>query len=536
VLAVTDGALTVRRGGRVRTGWLGLATRTLVAFAPAVVTVVLVRFWLDAAIADFVPSFWQDQVAYWHKIASFSEVRFATGYYGQDDVGVPWDPVRFSVNGPWLPAVYGSVGAVFGWGSSTSILVNMAVIGLGIAGFVALAQLDTTGSLVAGIAIVTTWPVLLYLPTASGESLNQALALVLAGVFVRAIRNGPGLSNVEQAMGIALLVVASVYRYSWAILVPVLILLCAPRVTPRRVVGAVLAGTVFMFALLTLTSVLQPAGNNRSIDALTSVRDDPSEIGPLARVTWENFEELLNPGIVDPTGPFPGPGPLEAAFVQGWAIVGLSVLAILALVAARWRVRVPERLRTLGSREAAFHVVNLGVTTVAALTLYLPYGYYRVLGAHLLMSLLVLVAFRRMAVVAVVAIANAIMVPSFLAAYERWEPNFSVDTAVVERERERFATLVRYEDAPRNAWCNTLVLPFEHFDWRVTVVPPGIGISYAITDSQPQPPRSRYVLLTDDPTVLGRMTDRSRLRRLGSGEAGTLYENPRSECFREARG
>ena len=190
----------------------------------------------------------------------------------------------------------------------------------------------------------------------------------------------------------------------------------------------------------------------------------------------------------------------------------------------------------MGSREAAFHVVNLGVTTIAALVLYLPFGYYRVLGAHLLMSLLVLVAFRRLAVVAVVATTSALMVPSFLAGYERWEPNFKVDTAVVERERERFATLIRYDDAARNPWCNTLVLPFENFDWRVTVVPPGFGISYAITDDQPQPPRSRYVLLTDQATVLGRLVDRSRLRRLGSGEAGTLYENPGSECFRGFRG
>jgi hypothetical protein len=508
-----------------------------VAAAPAILTYVLVHAWLGAQLGDFVPNFWNDQVGYWHRIASFSEVAFDTGYYTPSEVDVPFEPIRYGVNGPWFPAVYGSIAAIIGWGSATSIYVNMAVLALGLIVFIVLTRPDLTRLLLTGVAVAVVWPVLLYVPTASQESLHQAIAIVLAGIFMRALHRGPGLSTREKVAGVSFLAVVSVLRFSWAILLPCLILLYARRPTRRAFSAALGAGALVLFLATKLTSALQPPGQNAALDALNRLTREPADsISLLADTTWENAKLFLYPGALDPTAPPVAiRGSLDLTGVQSWEIVALSVLALLAAVASWRRSALLEPLRVVPIREALFHLVNLGVMTGAALTLYLPTGYYRVLGAHLLLSVLVLVASRRVAVVLAILAANLIMLPSFLNAYERWTPNFTVDQATVARERAGFATLIEYDPSPRNPWCNTLLMPVEVYDWRVTLVPRGIGIAYALS-AVPSPPKSRYVLLTADPFPLNSAVDTSRLIKLGSFTAGTLFLNPDSQCHSRSTG
>jgi hypothetical protein len=219
--------------------------------------------------------------------------------------------------------------------------------------------------------------------------------------------------------------------------------------------------------------------------------------------------------------------------VQSWEIVGVTILAVLAATAAVTDRRpLGEPFRSVPLRESLFHVVNLGLMTIAALTLYLPTGYHRVLGAHLLLSVLVLIAFRRVVPVVAIAALNLIMFPSFLNAYDRWKPNFDLDTAAVSRERDAFARLIRYEPDARNPWCNTLLLPLKAYDWRVTLIPPGIGVSAAYTRNVAVPPKSRYVLITSNPVWFNAAVARTPLRPLGTFAAGMLYENSESACFK----
>jgi hypothetical protein len=297
----------------------------------------------------------------------------------------------------------------------------MAVLGLGFVAFVALAELDVRGTLLAGAVLATFWPVLLYVPTASQESLHQALAMTIAGLFVRALRRGPQLSSAEKAGGVALIVAAGVIRYSWLLLVPCLILLFGERITPRRIAAALGVTTLLVVAAVQLTSALQPPGNNAAVDSLSRLTSDPSEaLSSFARSTWANLKVFLYPGALDPTAPtFRERFSLDFTGIQSWQIVGLVVFVALALVARRnTRPRLPVAVAAIPPREALVHIINLGAMTLAALALYLPSGYYRVLGAHLLLSLLVLVTFRRIGAVAVIAALNVVMLPSFLAAYD----------------------------------------------------------------------------------------------------------------------
>src|SRR5215218_89830 len=87
----------------------------LAAAAPTLVTVVLLYVHLGAHVRDFVPSFWNDQVGYWHRAASFSRVGLDSGYYAPNEHTAAWALNRFGVGGPWYPALYGAIGSLVGW-------------------------------------------------------------------------------------------------------------------------------------------------------------------------------------------------------------------------------------------------------------------------------------------------------------------------------------------------------------------------------------------------------------------------------------
>jgi len=210
--------------------------------------------------------------------------------------------------------------------------------------------------------------------------------------------------------------------------------------------------------------------------------------------------------------------------------MALLVAAVLALAGALGLSRLRVAAAHLPPREAAFHAVNLGGMTGAAVLLYLPYGYYRVLGAHLLLSLLVLVARWRIALVVPVVVVNLVLAPSFLDHFRRWEPNFAFDPVAVEVQRDRIASIVRYTPDAPSPWCNTLYLPVEAYDWRVTLIPAGFGIAYGLDRPLPAVPRSRYVLSPAIGTGPAPPLAGPHLRQLAEVPAGRIYENLRAGC------
>lgn len=508
----------------------------VLAAAPAVACVLLVHALFGVGVDRFVPSLWNDQTGYWHGVAGFVAAGFDTGYNTPDERPLPWEAVRFGVNGPWLALLYGSVAKLTGWGTASSIPFNMVVLGLGLAVYGLLARLDVGRLALAAVVVLTAWPVLLYLPTASYESLEQAFAAVLAAVFARAIAHGPELGRTERWAGIAVLLAASLTRFSWALLLPCLLLLAYRRPTRRQVVVALAAGGVAAVALLRSVALWQPAGANSVADRLSRVGEEPVDgTRELLRLGADNLLALMLPGgraDLDPTSQTAGPGAgsLDITAAQSWLILALLGLAALAIAAALgWR-----RARAAGAllppREAAFHAVNLGGMTVASIFLYLPFGYFRVLGAHLLLSALVLVACRRAVLLAPIVVVNLLLVPNALDHLRRWEPNFAFVPAVVEQQRDELARYVRFtEDAP-SPWCNTLYLPVAAYDWRVTLVPAGFGIAYGLDEPLPARPRSRYVLSPSFDGVPAPRLTSAGLRELAEVPAGRVYENVRAGC------
>jgi hypothetical protein len=506
----------------------------VVAIAPAVVTLLLIRFRLDSFVTSFVPSFWNDQVGYWHKIASFAKAGFDIGYYSPDETAVPFDGMRYGVNAPWFEAIYGSIGAIVGWTTWSSIPFNLVALGLGAIAFVRIAGLDVRGIAATGVVLLVTWPVLLYAPTASMESLQQAFAMVLAGIFVRAVATGPDLRRREQVISVAFLLGISLVRFSWALLLPCLLMLYLRRPTPRATVLTIGGSLLAAAALARISSMFQPLVRSPVADRLDLVRDSPLSGGKeLLTLLGENVQNFLYPsaGALDPTTNAPQAPALDITNAQSWEILAILVLAIASLAFLRAPVSRPSWFPSLPARDAAFHLANLGVMAIAVLVLYLPNGYFRVLGAHFLLSLLVFVGRRRWAPVAVVAVVNLLLLPSFLDAYGSWRPNFRLGPDPVRQLRSQLEEHMHYDADADSPWCNTVLMRTDDLDWRMVAMPPGFGVSYVYVHPFPKPPKSRWVFL-----AYGARADTSRLVVRAKTPAGVLYENPRSVCAAATRG
>ena len=465
---------------------------------------------LDGSIGDFVPHVWNDQVGYWHYVASFKEHGFDTGYYTANEHPAAVGFIHYDVHGPVFQMLYGTVAKLAGWDLETGIYFNMAVVAAGVVVFCLAAGLDRRQVALAGAVVLLSGPVLLYLPTTSQEPLQQAIAMALAAVACLLLAGDRPVSRGALVAMLALVAAVSLIRFSWALLALPLLLLATARWTRGslfRIVGvSVVLGAL---VLLVFSSISAPGGNA----PLAVLADLPSR-------PWATTRELFGDAWRN-LGDFFGNG-----------IVGLQAIQIVALIAVA-AVMVRRAWGTPAAREWLFHVFNLGAIVVAGLFLYLPEGYHRVMGAHLLLSLLVMVRFRHFALVAGVALTNVLLVGSFVDSYRLWEPNFRIDREGVARQRQQLARHIRYEEGAPSAWCNTVLLPVEMYDARVTLVPAGMGISYALLDSDDPlraPVKSRYILLGEGRSGIDPIVRRERLEPVATLPSGRLYENPAARC------
>ena len=112
---------------------------------------------------------------------------------------------------------------------------------------------------------------------------------------------------------------------------------------------------------------------------------------------------------------------------MSWAIIALIVVAVPIALRAR---SAPVR------REWLFHALNLAGIALGAILLYLPLGYFRVMGAHLLVSVLIMIKRRTFVPAGVLLAGCVVLVVPFLGMYDGWKPNFdAAQRAQSEAER-----------------------------------------------------------------------------------------------------
>jgi hypothetical protein len=198
-----------------------------------------------------------------------------------------------------------------------------------------------------------------------------------------------------------------------------------------------------------------------------------------------------------------------------------------------------RRGRSPASVDIYFHAYNLSAILLASLALYIigSMSDYRVISAHLLLSLLVLIASRRNLPVIFIIVTNLLLIVNFALIYRNYAaPKFKADRDGLYAFQAAIQPFVAYNPETANPWCNTLL----HYSRDLlsdppilVAVPAGIGESFFFDETKiGLPLKSQYVMLADN--IYASLMRRSPTPRLVEltklPNNRTLYRNLDADC------
>jgi hypothetical protein len=491
----------------------------LVGFTPALLTLALIGGYLKRSLFDFRPTRWSDQVYYWHQILTFSQVGFNGGNYMFYERPPSIDFFRFGASGFVFPSLYGTLGRILGWETYTGILFNMLAIALAIWVIIYIAKLDRIQILLTGLFLLSIWPVLLNIPTIMQESLHQAAGLVLAALFYRLLRRD--MPRWLFVTGIVFLGFISLIRFSWVLLfLPFFVLSLKKWTWPRLVGASIASGMIAVFIVMVFQSTSAP-GNNSIFARVGMLSSSPVEgiqvILNSVKVNIENMLRIDDIHSIDLN---------KVEFVQFFVLLfGLGLGGQLFL-----SEKSPSKISFELSRLWLFHLYNLVSILAASLTFYLSNGYLRVLAPYILLSGMLLIAFKHFRLVIILIVIGLFGSGIFLNTYsDEFSANFFQYTPEqIEKLKAPFEHYLVYEEQA-NSWCNTVLTQASFLDNRVTFVPAGIGISFFVAvGDQPFPIKSQYLML--DPLSYEVLHTHVNLTLLANISGGKLYRNMDVDC------
>ncbi len=504
---------TILRRTLHATVWVGLL------LLPTLLTAALLAATYDATISDLVP-IWSDEIWYWHQASTFSEAGLRGGYYSVLETPASAPFAHFHAWGLASPALYGGIAALFGLPLYGITAINLALLTLALASFVALVRPTPLQTLGSGLLLATFAPFIIYSSSSLLPLVQQALAVAVAAGFVVLLRRRDATPRPARFALALLLLFAAWLRPTWSLLFVPYWLLLQPRWNLTRVLVSGGVG-VLVFGLMTgfyaWTSAPYPNFRSRFLSALG---DDPGTAFNLLLGNLTTNLLLLGEGNV-----------LEVRLRLQILLVALLLLA--TLFYALWRHR---RDKSQGNTwgESAVLLYILGVALALTILLYdvKEWRDYRVLSPLLLLSGLVLIASGRRWLVLALLATNLLILPEALNVYRIW-----TEWHVSEAKREEYYAweaemqkVMTYEPGV-DPWCNTLLHSHSYLFGPTSVllaVDAGIGLSSPLDQPTEPPFRSRYLLL--DEGDIERFADDLNVRQLLVVPNGVLYENRAADC------
>jgi hypothetical protein len=472
------------------------------------VAISLVLATCSATLLDCVP-YYNDEIHYWNEVSCFTAVGFNGGYFVPNEHPAPCTLTRFGPHGPVFPVLYGCLARVLGgWHLWSGPVFNIVLLMLGAAFWLWCCRLDPIRLGTGIFFLATFWPCLRFLPCTMQEGLNDALAFVLAGL-ANADVTGKRRPWTSYAFLVAV-VLASVVRITWILLLIPWASVVLGRVSWRK---RLLALTVIAFvfpACVLLNRFLCAPYPNFVSSLIQTAHSSPSHA----------FDEFVWRGRWSVAKYFSPRNGETSEVLLRCEVIGLFLVSVWQCV-----------MRSGSDRRAYFFTaLNLGCITCLTIALYdvVDWRDYRVVGPHLLVSLLLLLAGNGSRLVLHMAGVNLVFMMPFFSefAYSNSD-RFLIDSANIVKSRAGFEHYVPY-DLEESAWGNTVLIDVNHQEFLLLAVPPGIGISFVMKnldeESLELPPKSKYVILwysPDHPSV----RDRMHLRPLTRFPMGMLYEN-----------
>jgi hypothetical protein len=490
-----------------------------VALLPALLTFTLITLLLHAEVTDFRP-LWSDEIDYWHETFSFARVGFGNGYYSVNEVQPPLSFTHYGPHGPAFPMLIGTIGAIFGWSQWSAPVVNAVLITIALAVCFYAFRLTLKQLLPAALLLITFWPMLLYIPTNMQESLHQAAAIILSGIFSVLIRKRTAISSRFFYGSLAFILVLSVVRSTWSFLLIPLFLLRLERFAIGNIMKALVPAVVLIILeFLGLRWLASPnptfirvvgevAGTSRSEAASMFLHHAVENATHLLRFSYgSSMQSLL------------------------WLQVVLMIVVMTGYAVGRGARKSDEapspQTMTEADVQTLFHLLNLGVLVMFVVFFYDVGAWrdYRLYAPHLLLSLLVLVELESNYWLVYPFIAlNMVFAGAFLKAYKGGHQEHFART----EPSPMLHMLLHYKPADE-AWCNTLLVDLPNYNRQLLDVPAGMGISMIMYPESVHPPvRSRYLLLNND--TYQKLKENLRVKPISTLGNGVLYLNLESEC------
>jgi len=466
------------------------------------------QFTLD----DLFP-WWSDEWFYWHQAQTWPVAGWQSGYYAINEriPRLDWSP--YYSWGPFVVMLH-SLG---GSGLNSVVLANIGalLLGSGLGAWLAGARARQA----ALLALALFHPLFLYLPSSMQEVLQYGVALALAGAFARLLAGQPR----GRPAALALVVLASLLRQPWTLLILPALLLGQPKPRNRAELGRLALLALVGLGLMALLNWLFLWSTAPYVDArvfLTnpSLETLPALVTQLTEAVGQNLRYIL-----------------EAAQVAEWLIfvqLGALLLGLLAWHGlGRWR-GLPQGQDTL------LHAYLIVALLAFVLFIYRVDAWraYRLIAPHLLFSLALLIWRGRGALVVAVAAAAFLFTPQLVRTYDVFYLERFTDplASVIPRNQAQVAQVLAYRpEAGR--WCNTLsASPYFLINGRpvglLASIPPGMGMSWLIwrEDLLPERFRSGYLLLTEADAQA--QAARLKLEPLLEVKSGTLYRNLDAGC------
>ncbi len=214
-----------------------------------------------------------------------------------------------------------------------------------------------------------------------------------------------------------------------------------------------------------------------------------------------------------------------------WTLLRYQALGIVLWMTC-WHSGAEANTQDRGRRaERLTHILNLSLVVLLLLTLWHVGLWldYRVVGPHVLLSLLLLAACGRGRVVAVAVLAGLLLTPSFLADYKVLATRqFTDEQARIDAFATQTGSTLVYE-AQDDPWCNTILLPFRNaFLPESLAIPAGIGISFDFDIASRTELNSLYVMVDDESRES--LTEAFDLQFASTTTIGDLYTNAGTPC------
>lgn len=489
------------------------------AFIPGFLPVAMVLFVIyglwGAKLSDYLPVFWNDATGYWLWIRQFSHYGLGGGYNFPNELTTPAAFNHFGEGSPLYIYFYGMFGYLFGWVPHLPILVNFALIIISVYAFSRLMHLDTAQNFVLALVMAVSWPVTMFAATTSHESLNQAIAVIFAGIFLH-LRQARQV-NPAAACFIALFAFfAGMLRLSWVILFLPLFYYLVPGGAIRKMLGSLLISGILTIGIVLLTQLLVPPINNSIFTALGNER------GLLFGLQMQFIAQIKQ--LVS-----------SQRFAPGIAIIFLlSMLIAYSARESRTLLMQKNRFDDLLKSQAFFDIYNALALLLAGMTLYLADGFYRVFFAPLLVSLFMRIAQKKYEFIWSMVLFSILFAPVMLTGQGNWQGtkmNYTYQFPGLDESRPVLEELLPYDETSDNPWCNTILILLNFYDARLTALPPSIGISYILFHPLTNLPiKSQFLLLDDgDYESLNRRYN-LQAELLAELPIGRLYRNLDSNC------